>query len=91
MPTSGNQTSASADLPLPTDAIEGALPIDPAAVITALEVPGVETEGGVAVPEPTTDEGGDISKPAAPETRTLDQIVKDAQAVAPSVPSGPPN
>jgi penicillin-binding protein 1A len=72
--------------------VGGAMPIDSPAVITAveappepsLEVPAAQTDPAVAPQEPMV--------PPVPETRTLDQIVKDAQAQSSSPPpSGPPN
>ena len=66
--------------------------IDAASVITAVEAMGNIIEETTAPSEPPPN---DLMNPLAPppaETRTLDQIVKDAQASSSvSPPSGPPN
>jgi penicillin-binding protein 1A len=75
-----------------TGGVGGAMPIDSPAVITTVEAP---VDGATEVPPVAVDQGGgtpDPLVPPAPETRTLDQIVRDAQAQNPSAPpSGPPN
>jgi penicillin-binding protein 1A len=91
MPTSEDRASASNTLPSPSGGISGAMPIDSPAVITAVEATGTDSEGGQPMLEPPVDEALDPNKQPLPETRTLDQIVKDAQANSPNLPSGPPN
>lgn len=91
MPTSQDRVAAAVTT-VPNDGLGGAMPIDSPAVITAVEAPA---DPGAEVPfSPDSTSGGkqDMGVPPEPETRTLDQIVRDAQAQNPSaVPSGPPN
>jgi penicillin-binding protein 1A len=91
MPTSEDRVAAAVTT-VPNDGLGGAMPIDSPAVITAVEAPA---DPGAEVPvSPDSTNGGkqDLVVPPEPETRTLDQIVRDAQAQNLSaVPSGPPN
>jgi penicillin-binding protein 1A len=92
MPTPEDKANAGNGLTIPAGNISGAQPIDSPAVIAAVEAPGV---AGDEVP-PSPEDLAPANDPSAPppaETRTLDQIVKDAQASTPSAqaPAGPPN
>ena len=92
MPTSEVRTAASGDLALPTGDETGTLPVDPSAVITAVEAPGLPRDDVPSAPDLAPLGSVDEPSPQPAETRTLDQIVKDAQANGPpSSPSGPPN
>jgi penicillin-binding protein 1A len=75
-----------------TGNLGGAMPIDSPAVITTVEAPvDGTTDAPPVAPDPAIG-AQDPLVPPAPETRTLDQIVRDAQAQSPSAPpSGPPN
>lgn len=91
MPTSEDRANASANLPLPSGGITGAMPIDSPTVITAVEAPALESESDLPIPDAPTGDESEQGKQPPLETRTLDQIVKDAQAMNPPPPSGPPN
>ncbi len=91
MPTSEDRTSAAANSQLLPGVQSGTLAIDSPAVITAVEAGAPSLE---VPPAPEAGPVGDVDTTIAPpvEARTLDQIVKEAQANAPSsTPSGPPN
>jgi penicillin-binding protein 1A len=91
MPTAEDRANAGNSLNTPAGGPNGAQPIDSPAVITAVEAPAAGTEEIPPTPQasPVT---GDPATVPPPETRTLDQIVKDAQAEKPSAtPNGPPN
>jgi penicillin-binding protein 1A len=91
MPTSEDRATASVNPTLPAGGIGGAMPIDSPAIITAVEAPITPEDELPSNPEAAPIEG-DTTVVAPAETRTLDQIIKDAQLEAPSkAPSGPPN
>jgi penicillin-binding protein 1A len=92
MPTPEDRANAGSGLATPAGGPNGAQPIDSPAVITAVDATG--TPAGEVPPNPDAPTLGidDTGVPPQPETRTLDQIVKDAQANATTpAPSGPPN
>jgi penicillin-binding protein 1A len=92
MPTSEDRASAAANVAMPSIGVGGAMPIDSPAVITAVEAPIEPTGEGVISPDPAGEKAIDPSAPPQAETRTLDQIVQDAQAQSPTAPpAGPPN
>jgi penicillin-binding protein 1A len=92
MPTSEDRASAAANVAMPSIGVGGAMPIDSPAVITAVEAPIEPSGEGVISPDPSGEKAIDPSAPPQAETRTLDQIVQDAQAQSPTAtPAGPPN
>jgi penicillin-binding protein 1A len=92
MPTSEDRASATAYVAMPSIGVGGAMPIDSPAVITAVEAPIEPSGEGVVSPDPSGEKAIEQSVPPQAETRTLDQIVQDAQAQNPTVaPAGPPN
>lgn len=92
MPTPEDRANAGSGLAVPAGGPNGAQPIDSPAVITAVDAQSTPTDEVPPNPEVLVPGAQDAPVVPAPETRTLDQIVKDAQASAPSLPpSGPPN
>ena len=92
MPTTQDRAINASAVELPDGGGAGAMPIDSPAVITAVEAQGSLPEEAAIKPEAQPIEGNDAQDAPAPETRTLDQIVKDAQTNNPAPPpSGPPN
>jgi penicillin-binding protein 1A len=92
MPTQEDKANASGGLAIPAGGSSGAMPIDSPAVIAAVEAPGLPSEVAPTAPEAMPAAGNETIEAAPTETRTLDQIVKDAQEIKPSqAPSGPPN
>ena len=91
MPTPEDRTNAANSVPMPAGGPGGAMPIDSPTVITAVEAVSVPVEEDPANAAPTFVPDTKDTPPQA-ETRTLDQIVKDAQTNEPPLPpSGPPN
>ena len=91
MPTPEDRTNAANSVPMPEGGPGGAMPIDSPTVITAVEAVSVPVEEDPANAAPTFVPDTKDTPPQA-ETRTLDQIVKDAQTNEPPLPpSGPPN
>jgi penicillin-binding protein 1A len=94
MPTAEDRAAANAAIIPAGVGGGGAIPIESPAVIAAVEAPA---DPVVEVPPATAENpssGGEAPTPPEPETRTLDQIVRDAQAQAgdPSpAPAGPPS
>jgi penicillin-binding protein 1A len=91
MPTSDSRTNGNAASALPNIGLSGAMPIDSPTVITAVEAPVSPSDEVPVNPEAVPVEG-DTPVVPPPETRTLDQIVKDAQGEGGGKqPSGPPS
>jgi penicillin-binding protein 1A len=92
--TTAEDRAASANIPSAAlgVGVGGAIPIDSPPVIAAVEAPGDPiVDGGVEAVDPGNG-GKQPIVPPQPEVRTLDQIVRDAQAQYPSPPpGGPPN
>jgi penicillin-binding protein 1A len=92
MPTSEDRANAAANVAMPSVGVGGAMPIDSPAVITAVEATIEPTGEGIIPPDPAGETTTDPSVQPQAETRTLDQIVQDAQAQSPTAtPAGPPN